>query len=411
MEPRTLSIVIPALNEEAAIASTIERCLDARATLVERTGLDAVEVIVVNDGSTDRTEEIARGYEGITVLGFDENRGYGAAIKCGFEHGHGELVGFLDCDGTCDPEFFVDLVGAIDDREADLALGSRMGPESEMPLIRTIGNTLFAWILGLLSRQRIDDTASGMRVIRCAALVDLYPLPDGLHFTPAMTARALLERKLVLVEIPMPYAERLGRSKLSVPRDGLRFLSVIVGSALCYRPARPLLLLASLLAGTGIAVGLLPVVHYLRLGHLEEWMIYRVLLSSLLLSLCGFSVCGAVVAERIAAAVHQRRPAAGSITGVLTALFVPARAALAGMVLLGIGILVVWPGLVEFVGTGHVTMHWSRAVLSALLVGLTMMLGVATFLVSIIDLMDSRARAKVTTPPPDQKYFTDSAAS
>ena len=62
-----------------------------------------------------------------------------------------------------------------------------------MPLIRTIGNTIFAMLLGVLSRQSVVDTASGMRVIRRSALRDLYPLPDGLHFTPAMSARVLLQ--------------------------------------------------------------------------------------------------------------------------------------------------------------------------------------------------------------------------
>ena len=79
-----LSIVIPALNEEASIGSTIERCLAARAEIIEGSGVESVEIVVVSDGSTDRTEEIARRYPGVAVLVFERNRGYGAAIKCGF---------------------------------------------------------------------------------------------------------------------------------------------------------------------------------------------------------------------------------------------------------------------------------------------------------------------------------------
>ena len=96
----TLTIVIPALDEEQAIANIIERCLKARPEIIERSSVSAVEIIVVSDGSTDATESIARKFDGISVIGFDVNRGYGAAIKCGFDYGNGELVSFLDADGT-----------------------------------------------------------------------------------------------------------------------------------------------------------------------------------------------------------------------------------------------------------------------------------------------------------------------
>ena len=91
-----LTIVIPALDEEEAIGSTIERCLAARAEIVERSPVDDVEIIVVSDGSTDRTVEIASTYDDIQLIVFPQNRGYGAAIKQGFETGTGNLVGFLD---------------------------------------------------------------------------------------------------------------------------------------------------------------------------------------------------------------------------------------------------------------------------------------------------------------------------
>jgi hypothetical protein len=205
----TLTVVVPALDEEQAIGSTLRRCIAARAQIMAEAGLGAVEIIAVSDGSTDRTEAIAREIDGVSVLVFEKNRGYGTAIQTGFAYGRGELVGFLDADGTCDPLFFGPLARAVVDG-ADLALGSRMGRDSEMPRIRAVGNAIFAWILGILAKQRLEDTASGMRVIRRSALPDLYPLPAGLHFTPAMSARALLEGKLRLVELPMPYAERVG---------------------------------------------------------------------------------------------------------------------------------------------------------------------------------------------------------
>jgi glycosyltransferase involved in cell wall biosynthesis len=195
-----LTVVIPALNEEDAIGSTIERCLAAREEIVRESPVDRVEIIVVSDGSTDRTVEIARAFDEVRVIVFEKNRGYGAAIKKGFEEGTGQLVGFLDADGTCDPNHFATLCRAIVEDEASVALGSRMGPQSQMPRVRRLGNRIYALLLSALSNRVVSDTASGMRVIRRDALPQLYPLPDGLHFTPAMSARVIMDDRLKIVE-------------------------------------------------------------------------------------------------------------------------------------------------------------------------------------------------------------------
>ena len=398
---KMLSVVIPALNEELAIGGTLRRCLAARESIKLRTGLQDVEFLVVSDGSTDRTEEIARSFSEITVLTFMVNRGYGAAIKCGFEHARGDLVGFLDADGTCDPQFFAELVSMLDAQNADVVLGSRMGADSRMPLIRTIGNYLFAVLLSAFSLRLVVDTASGMRVLRRAALKDIYPLPDGLHFTPAMSARVLTEGKLKLVERPMPYAERTGRSKLSVVRDGIRFLSIIVRAAVTFRPARPLLMLATASMLLSFACGTYPALFYLRHARLEEWVIYRVLMSSLLATLAGLIVCTAVVADRIAAVAHGRWASTLAPTW-LHALFAPRYRGLLQCLLIGSAILVVRPGLLEYVQTAHVQMHWSRAVLGSLLVVASAMLGVTGFLLRMMDYIDSAKREPDCARPPER---------
>jgi len=118
-----------------------------------------------------------------------------------------------------------------------------------MPFVRRLGNFLWSSLVTLLSHQRVIDPASGMRVFRREALERLYPLPDGLNFTPVMSTRAIHEG-VRLAEVPIPYKERLGRSKLSVVRDGLRFLQTIIWTALSYNPVR-------LLGGVGVAFGLI----------------------------------------------------------------------------------------------------------------------------------------------------------
>ena len=236
-----LVIAIPALNEEAAIEAIIQRTLDAREQIIARSPVTGVSVTVVSDGSTDRTVELARRYaEQIHLIVFEKNRGYGAAIQQAWRESDAELLGFLDADGTCEPKFFSELATALVQQRADVILGCRLNKNTEMPEIRKVGNVLFAGLLTLLSGRYIRDTASGMRVVRRTAYQKLLPLPDGLHFTPAMSARALLDRQadLKLIEIDMPYRERIGASKLRVGKDGLRFLKIIVRTAAIYRPAR-----------------------------------------------------------------------------------------------------------------------------------------------------------------------------
>ncbi len=241
-----LSVVIPAYNEEGGIAQIIERVLSIRPRLAEA-GVDDLELIVVDDGSRDRTAEVAACYPEVRLIRHRGNQGYGAALKTGFSHARGNLLGFLDADGTYPPEHFPELCQVALKEGADLVIGSRMaGEESEMPVIRRIGNLIFANLVSLLANHRVSDSASGMRVIRREALPRLYPLPDGLNFTPVMSTRALHE-EIRWREVPIPYKERVGRSKLSVVRDGMRFLSTIVWTALNYNPVR-------ILGGVGLSL-------------------------------------------------------------------------------------------------------------------------------------------------------------
>lgn len=359
-EPKlTLTIVIPALNEEDAIGATIERCLAARESIQKQGGVDSVEIIVVSDGSTDRTVEIASGYRDVQLVVFETNQGYGAAIKEGFRRGTGSLVGFLDADGTCDPNVFADLCRAIRDENADIALGSRMGPSSQMPLVRRIGNSFYAVLLGFLCGHSITDTASGMRVIRRSSLQMLYPLPDGLHFTPSMSARALLNG-LRVVEVPMSYRERVGTSKLRIGADGLRFLSAIFDGVLCYRPERLFLLGFAACLALAVLIGLHPLEFYLRQRFVEEWMIYR-FSASLTMGTAGYILlCAGVLASQMAP-LGPRRRNADSFWAAIIARFhrgVPLVCITAAA--LAVSLFLLWPGIVQYLTTGKVYLHWSR---------------------------------------------------
>jgi glycosyltransferase involved in cell wall biosynthesis len=252
------------LNEEDGIANIVERVLAVEGPLAEA-GVDGLELIVVDDGSRDRTAEIVARYSQVTLVRHPVNRGYGAAIKTGFRRAGGDLLAFLDADGTYPPEYFPALCRPILEEGADLVIGSRMaGARSDMPAVRRLGNLIFATLVSLIGNQRVSDSASGQRVLRRDALLLLYPLPDGLNFTPVMSTRAIHE-DLKVAEVPIPYAERRGRSKLSVVRDGYRFLSSIVSTAMTYNPVR---ILGA--AGAGLALAALLVALFAGLVGVGE---------------------------------------------------------------------------------------------------------------------------------------------
>ena len=388
-----LLIAIPALDEEESIERTIEESLAARDHIIAASAVTEVDVTVVSDGSTDRTIELASAYtDRIDLIVFEQNQGYGAAIKEAWRQSDAELLGFLDADGTCEPAFFADLCRVLDEDEVDVVLGCRLNRDSEMPGVRRIGNLAFAVMLTAFSTTRVRDTASGMRVVRRSALPRLFPLPDGLHFTPAMTARALLGTDVGLREIDMPYHHREGRSKLRVGRDGLRFLRVILETAWLYRPNRLLAGAAFVPLLVAVLLMIEPTAFYLDHGRLQEWMIYRFVVSGLLGLSAALLFCAGHLAQRIVEITLVIDPEGRSPGGplgriLLTRWFWVVPAAL---VVLG-GALVV-SALVDLIQTGHTDEHWSRFLVMSFLYSLAAAL-VATRLVdAFLDRVSDRLR-------------------
>jgi glycosyltransferase involved in cell wall biosynthesis len=355
-----LLIAIPALNEEQSIRSIITRSLDARQYIIDNSPVSDVSITVVSDGSTDQTVPRAQEFtDRIHLIVFPQNRGYGAAIMEAWKQSDADVLAFLDADGTCDPKFFVPLCQTLSDQDADIVLGCRLNTESRMPLLRRVGNRIFAWLLTHLSSQTVRDTASGMRVVRRRALHHLYPLPEGLHFTPAMSARAMLNRELRIVEIDMPYSEREGRSKLRVVRDGFRFLRTILEGVCLYRPTRVMGALGLGFLLFACAIMLSPLVYYLQTRTVAEWMIYRFLVSHLCATASILLFCASYIAARMAfltleSAVrsphrHFMRPL---LRGPLFVFLIVG--------LMAVGFALVFGSLLELFQTGHTYEHWSR---------------------------------------------------
>lgn len=312
-QARCLSVVIPAYNEEQAIGAVLERTMAVAPALAE-VGL-RLEIIVVDDGSGDGTAGVVARCPQVRLLRHPTNRGYGAALKTGFRSARGDLLAFFDADGTYPPEALPELCRPILREEADLSIGCRMaGGESRMPAVRRLGNFLFAVLLTLLGNHPVRDSASGMRVLRRDILPLLYPLPDGLNFTPAMSARALHEGMRV-VEVPIAYEERVGESKLHPLRDGVCFLASILETVLSYNPVRPLGILG--VAGIGLALAYFLVLLGVRLSgvtYLGPWGTLGVF-AALVLAVTGVSLLTLGETFNRLVALFHRRPVRQGLWG------------------------------------------------------------------------------------------------
>ncbi|MCK6682773.1 MAG: glycosyltransferase family 2 protein [Thermoanaerobaculia bacterium] len=385
-----LAIAIPALNEEESIGQTISACLKARDGIVAEGGVTDVEIVVVSDGSTDRTLEIARGFEpDVRVIEFRENRGYGTAIQEAWASSDADLLAFLDADGTCDPAQFGKMCAVLIREKADIVLGSRMGPGSQMPFIRRVGNVGFAALVTALSLTHVGDTASGMRVVRRSGLTGLLPLPTGMSFTPAMSSRALLGGRHKLVEVPMPYSERAGKSKLRVLKDGARFLHSILEAALLYRGDRLLLAASGLCLALAAALMMRPVLRYAGTASLEEWMVYRFIVSNMLGCIGLVGVLGAYVAARvIRLSLYPERPPSHALR-LGDWLFRRPSGLVLSALAATLATLLVYPAAVDLLTTGHTLAHWSRFITAAFLGLVVAILLGGRYARGVLDLLDA----------------------
>lgn len=360
MRVETISIVVPALNEAEGISQVLSELKVLEKNLLKDRFTASTEIIVVDDGSTDRTAELAASHEEIVVIRHGKRKGYGAALKTGFLHAKGDYLGFLDADGTYPAGMFKTLFEALYEKDSDLVIGSRFGERGNgMPLSRRIGNVFFATLLSWLANKRVMDTASGMRVFKRSALRRLMPLPDGLDFTPTMTARALHEGMKVL-EIPIPYHERVGCSKLDVMRDGFRFLRAIVGISRLYNPSKFFGWIGFLMVFMATLLGLQPLFYYLAVRRVEDWAIYRLFTIMVLLvtgvNLISFGIFSGYILTLIRKEplVSQRRTHWSSPNAILMR-----HADWIGVLLILFSIFINRRTIFDYVTTRHIYVHWS----------------------------------------------------
>jgi len=225
--------------------------------------------------------------------------------------------------------------------------------------VRRVGNFIFALLLSIFASSRVRDTASGMRVVRRSSLDHLFPLPDGLHFTPAMSARAMMSDAVRISEIDMPYRERVGESKLRVIRDGLRFLRVILEAAVLYRPDRPLNLLGLLMLAGATLLMFPPLIYYIGHRAVLEWMIYRFLVSQLLGTTACLCFCASYLSRQITEIALSQEIARSKKT-IFQKFFQAKWFWTVPLLLFLMGGSLVLGSFLQLLTTGSTYEHWSR---------------------------------------------------
>jgi len=241
--PDSVSIVIPAFNEGAVIATVITALKDAGAWH---------EIIVVDDGSADDTGASARG-AGASVIRHPYNKGNGAAVKTGVRAATGEFVMIIDGDGQHRPADAVRLAGRLG--EYDLVVGAR-ARSTQATQTRRFGNGLLNWLAGYLTGRQIPDLTSGFRAARRDHLKEfLHLLPNGFS-TPTTTTLAFIKAGYNVVFEPIEADARVGHSKIRLARDGATFFLIILKIITIFSPLRVFLpmSLATFAVGTAYAL-------------------------------------------------------------------------------------------------------------------------------------------------------------
>jgi glycosyltransferase involved in cell wall biosynthesis len=219
------SVVIPAFNEAASIATVVH-------DLTSAAGWQ--EILVVDDGSTDETGERAAA-AGARVIRHPYNKGNGAAVKTGIRHAAGVFILITDADGQHRPLDAARLVGHLG--AYDLVVGARSG-QTQASLVRRLGNATLNRVASYLTEQPIPDLTSGFRAARREYLLEfIHLLPNGFS-TPTTTTLAFMRAGYSVRFEPIDAAQRAGVSKIRLGTDGFNFLLILLKVITIFSPLR-----------------------------------------------------------------------------------------------------------------------------------------------------------------------------
>jgi glycosyltransferase involved in cell wall biosynthesis len=234
-----LSIIIPVFNEEKNLAALIAK--------INALGLPPAEIIVVDDGSTDRSGDIALA-AGANVIRHPYNIGNGAAVKSGIRAARGQQLVLMDGDGQHQPEDLPKLLAASENYH--MVVGAR-AKGSKLRFHRYAANTLYNLLASYVTKFKVKDLTSGFRVLsRLDALGFIDLLPNTFSYPTTLTL-AFLRSGLTVKYVPIQTLYRSGQSKISLLADGIRFLLIITKIATLFTPFRIFLPVSAFFFFTG----------------------------------------------------------------------------------------------------------------------------------------------------------------
>ncbi|OGS44973.1 MAG: hypothetical protein A2539_04670 [Elusimicrobia bacterium RIFOXYD2_FULL_34_15] len=266
-----VSIILPAHNEEEALGTDID--------LIRKTMKEAnidYELIVVDDGSKDRTAEIAK-QKGAILIQHKVNRGVGAARKTGILNAKSNIVITTDADATYPNQDIPKLLEYIG--EYDMVIGARIGENAiKESLIRRIPKFLIRKLASYMSRTKIPDLNSGLRVIRKdVALKYFYLLPDSHSWESTITLAFLCNGQQVKF-IPIDYYKRKGKSTFHPINDTYNYIFLTIRTIMYFNPLRIFLPVSLLVLLIGLAKGTYDFIMFNSLGEFDVLAIIAAIL-------------------------------------------------------------------------------------------------------------------------------------
>ena len=260
---KDISVILPVFNEESTISELVHEVVE----ILSKGNLD-FEVVVVDDGSNDQTLDVLRDVkhnlpEVLRVAHHLNNKGNGAALRTGIRVARGEVVVTMDADGQHSPTDILQLIELIP--PYDLVIGART-ENYQGSWYRNLANRFYNRFASWLSRTEVKDLTSGFRAMRRQAVLHFLPLfPNGFS-APTTTTLTFLKAGYNVTFIPIKVGQRVaGESKISVWKDGMRFIMIILRMIMLYDPLRIFLISGGVLSLLGVLAWIAGLINAERL--------------------------------------------------------------------------------------------------------------------------------------------------